>query len=334
MTPLLGALLIALAGCSGDADKAGEDTAPPTEDSATDTATNTAPDDTASDDTAPDDTASDDTAPDDTTPTDTAPPTDTGPVVSITDRDVLLLLDVSGSMVQEFSDDPPRIAMMRDAVRAFTAALADDAVADRLGVVTFVAGAELWYPLADIEQPEGLAAADAQLATLDWCDRSYIPWDTAYDGAYYHDAPQMMACSTVAEGSKPTNPSDAGTSHADGLLLALSAATAEPADGRAPVVLLITDDAGSCVPEDDACDDALRADAAAAAAACREAGAMLLVVNLNDAPPVPDHADDLCALTSPEYTGADCVTANPLFIDYTPGGDLSADLVALAGLLP
>jgi len=197
---------------------------------------------------------------------------------------------------------------------------------DRVGMITFVAGAELWSPLTDINDAFGFAALRAQWANdLDWCNRSYDPWDTAYGGAYYHDAPQMLDCSTVDVGEPPTDPSDAGTKQASGMEQALDLLAAEGNANAVKTIILVSDGLPQCVPSDPGGCNQGREDAGYdARARAEDEGVIMFSVNINDNPPQQAQIDFMCDMTNPQHDGGgDCTTGNDRFFDYQPGGGVT-----------
>jgi len=250
-------------------------------------------------------------------------------------RDTILMIDISGSMSREVSPASTRMAVVQEATRSLVPLLLleeEDNLTDRVGVVTFVAGAELWAPLTDIEDAGARADLDEQLETLDWCDRGYDPWDTVHGGAYFHSAPQMLGCDTHQEGGPSESPNDAGTAHRDGLLLSTEVLLDARERRRAGAIILFTDTTPRCVPHSDDCSARLYDEASEAAQAADNVGIEVHVVYF-EADDFPDGAEQMCALASPDYTGSDCVTDNPRFSDYDTGS-VPIDVQSIVEVLP
>jgi len=246
---------------------------------------------------------------------------------SPTSRDVILLVDISGSMTDMHTAEATRLDAVRDASRAMLSDLAANDQSTQVGVVTFVAGAELWSPLTNINTDAALAAVDEQLTTLDWCDRSYSPWESFSGGAYYHDAPQMQGCDSVRTDDPEMSPSDAGTAHDEALQLAISELLAAKEPGRSSEIVLFTDSPALCVPTYEECEEERQADAEAVVESVRFKDIVINVVHLNNPDLPAEGAEQLCALATPAYD-SDCLAENPFFFSI-PSGDEDALMSAI-----
>ena len=248
-------------------------------------------------------------------------------------RDIVVVMDITGSMVRETLPGQTKMEAAQDAAVAMLDELNSlQLFGDRVAMVTFVAGAELWSPLTDINDPFSFAALRAQWATdLDWCNRSYDPWSTAYGGAYYHDAPQMLDCSTVDVGEPPTDPSDAGTKQASGMEMGLDLLAAEGNPNAVKTIILVSDGLPQCVPSDPGGCNQGRADAGYAARdRAEDEDVIMFSVNINDNPPVQEQIDFMCDMTNPSHTSGSCETGNDQFFDYQPCGGVTLTEIFLA----
>lgn len=240
-----------------------------------------------------------------------------------TSHDVLFVVDISGSMAADHTTEKARIDAVRDTTQSMIAELVLNDYSTQVGVVTFVAGAELWAPLANINTDTAFTSVDEQLAALDWCDRSYSPWATAYGGAYHHEAPQMLGCDTMRTDEPEISPSDAGTAHDEALQLAISELLAVKEPGRSSEIVLFTDGPATCVPADLDCADERQTQAEAVVESTRFQDIVINVVYLEEPQPLPEsEVSKICSLATPAYDG-DCLAENPFF--YTvPSGDEDA----------
>jgi len=154
-------------------------------------------------------------------------------------REIMVVMDITGSFGNEFPD-------ARAAALTLLDYLADnDFPSDRIGLATFVAAGELWDTLSYIDTD--YYDIRYEWAQMDWCDRSYPPWETYYGGAYYHEAPLMMQC--CAPNNPAYNPSDSGTAQGAGLEVAIDhLLDEESANPQAlKTIILISDGRPQCL---------------------------------------------------------------------------------------
>jgi hypothetical protein len=237
-------------------------------------------------------------------------------------RDMVVVMDITGSMSYNSTSTQTKMEAAQEAAVALLDELDSFQIfGDRVGMVTFVAGAEEWSPLTEINDEGEFATLRSQWADdLDWCNRSYLS-----SGSYaYHNAPQMLNCSTVDVGEPATHPSDAGTKQASGIELALDILAADGNDNAVPTIILVSDGLPQCVPQTSSCDGGRAEAGREARDRAEEEGVLMFSVNINNATPVQAQVDYMCELTNPPYEGSgDCEAGNDLFFDYVPGSGAS-----------
>lgn len=237
-------------------------------------------------------------------------------------RDIVVVMDVTGSMSRMANATQTKMEAAQEAAVALLDELETLQIfGDRVGMVTFVAGAEQWTPLTDINDPFSFAAMRTQWdSDLTWCNRDYL--DPSHWA--YHDAPQMMDCSTVDVGEPSVHPNDSGTKQASGMNLALDILDAEGNEDAVKTIILVSDGLPQCVPFESSCNDGRADEGYAAIARAVDEGVMVFSVNINDDPPVQDQIDFMCDMTNPPYSGAgSCEDGNNNFFDYVPGGTVT-----------
>ncbi len=244
-------------------------------------------------------------------------------------RDIVVAMDVTGSMARMTNATQTKMEAAQEAAVALLDELeALQIYGDRVGMVTFVAGAEQWTPLTAINDPAAFGGMRSQWdSDLTWCNRDYLsPAHWAY-----HDAPQMMNCSTVDVGEPSVHPNDSGTKQASGLELALDILAAEGNEDAVKTIILVSDGLPQCVPSDPGCDAGRADEGYEAIARAVDEGVMVFSVNINEDPPVQDQIDFMCDMTNPPYSGAGtCADGNNSFFDYVPGGAVSLTDIFLA----
>lgn len=189
-------------------------------------------------------------------------------------REIMIVQDVTGSFAGE-------IGQGRNADLTFLETIAErNNPGDQIGMVTFVGAAELWTPLSYVDT-EFNTIRD-QWETLDWCDRSYAPWNS-YAPPIYHPAPQMIGCN-----AGQTNPStshyDSGTNQGAGINKALDTLlTGVGASANAlKVIVLVSDGKPQCIPSTALCDNAVAAEGRLAADDAEDNNVSIFSVSFND----------------------------------------------------
>ena len=163
-------------------------------------------------------------------------------------REIVIVQDVTGSFAQEVGD-------ARDADLAFLDAIyADDFPGDRIGMVTFVGSAVEYTGLEYVNDSYSSIRSDWE--ALDWCDRSYYPFNY-YGPPYYHVAPNMMACNYQNSYYLPYY--DSGTAQGAGLDEAIDMLLSSGDQYSTKVIIVVSDGQPECV---------YRSSDAAAEAAC------------------------------------------------------------------
>ena len=162
-------------------------------------------------------------------------------------REIFIVQDVTGSFTDEIDQAREADITLLDYIYE------NGMPGDRLGMVTFVGGAEEWTPLQRVES--GYESIRSQWLTLDWCNRNYWPFSTPPYAEYFHNAPQMISCNEGGTGGAAYT--DSGTNQGAGLSEAIDRLIDDTAaDSYAlKTIVLVSDGKPQCVPEGTACDD-------------------------------------------------------------------------------
>jgi hypothetical protein len=145
-------------------------------------------------------------------------------------------------------------------------------------MITFVGAAEVWTSLDYVRT----AYDDIrdQWSTLDWCDRSYSPYNTR-SYPVYHNAPHMMPCNAGSPSSKWWY--DSGTDQSTGLAAALDVLTDDSLTNpySLKTVVLVSDGKPQCVPSKAVCDSARAAAGISVANMLADEGISIFSVSYN-----------------------------------------------------
>ena len=151
-------------------------------------------------------------------------------------RQIVVVQDVTDSFKEE-------IDRARDANLAFLQAVYGDGYpGDQLGMVTFVGGATEYTGLEYVA--DQYSSIQTDWSNLDYCDRSYYPYNY-YGPPAYHAAPQMMACNYGS--TYYVSSFDSGTSQGAGIYEAVDMLKAAGDDYSYKIIVLISDGLPECV---------------------------------------------------------------------------------------
>jgi hypothetical protein len=220
-------------------------------------------------------------------------------VAAMRSREIMLVMDITGSFINEWPD-------AKAASLAFLEQIYDSAMpGDRIGMVVFVGGAEVYTPLQTLAT--NYTAIETQWNDTSTCHEWDEMWTNFYGIEYPwldwglfqsllgNDAPQMPPC-YLGNDQDPLNyttsdtwPSGAfpyykesGTNQGAGIAKATEELINNGDDFATKIIVLVSDGLPQCVGETPAC-DSLRADAGVlAAAAAGDADISIFSVSFND----------------------------------------------------
>lgn len=170
-------------------------------------------------------------------------------------REVVVALDITPSFKDEFELARQALMTLLDGMWRSGAAWPGD----RIGLVTYVGGAEVWTPLSYVDT-DYATIADAWTNDLDWCSIDHINYQYVYNQEYWHPVnPPMMDC--IFPNSTATNWQSwhsVGAAPGQGILSAADELIANGDPTALKYIVVLADGGADCDSYDTSCSSAQR----------------------------------------------------------------------------